>query len=160
MKKQYLLSLFMLAFCLSISSLSAQNYLILKLADGTNNGTLLSNLNRITFSSGNMIVKKTDASFDSYLISSINKMTIGIYSDVPNVPENRTSLAVYPCPATDHIQLKNAPDSELNIRIFSMDGKVLITTKIVGSQAININSLSRGLYLMKVDNDILKFVKQ
>jgi hypothetical protein len=107
-----------------------------------------------------MILKKTDASFDSYLISSISKMTFGLYSDVPNVQRNKTALAVFPCPATNRIQLKNAPDGEINITIFSLDGQVLLSTKMSGSQTIDINKLSPGLYLLKTGNDILKFVKQ
>jgi len=162
MTKSYLHIVFILAVCFASTSLStAQNSLIFRMNDGTGKGIAVSNLNKITFSAGNMVVRKTDASTENFVIANIQKMLFGIYSDVSDIKAEGTTLAVYPCPASNFIQLKNAPTGELNLTVFSMHGALLITQKLTSSsQQLDIHQLPNGLYLLKVNNALLKFVKQ
>jgi hypothetical protein len=88
-------------------------------------------------------------------------MMFGLYSAVPEVATDETSLVVYPSPATDFIHLKNAPAGELNITVYTLTGAMLMNNKLTdNSQQIDIRPLAKGIYLLRVNTEILKFAKQ
>ncbi|HEY6914270.1 MAG TPA: T9SS type A sorting domain-containing protein [Paludibacter sp.] len=163
MKNSYLYVGLLLIACSGLmSGVAAQNSLILKLNNGTGTGIPLSSLNKITFSSGNMIVGKIDAGSDTYLLSDIQKMTFGLFSGVEEITADKTLPVVYPNPASTYIRLNNVADERnLEVKIYRIDGvQVLAQTLQSASDVININQLSQGIYLLKVSNQILKFTKQ
>lgn len=146
---------------ITISLVSAQNSMIVRLKDGSSSGTLVSSTNKITFSGGNLLLKKNDASVSSYLISDINKITFGLYSGISEIVSQQTTLSVYPCPARNSVQLKNTPEGQVHITIYNLAGiPQLNCTLNDGTQAIDISNLPKGLYLLKANNKTLKFTKQ
>ena len=160
MKKNFYLIAFLIlvsgAFCLQ-----AQNSLIVNLNDGTSSNNLLSSLNKVTFSAGNMTVSKKDASTNSYAISAIRNMQFGVYSGVYDVSENQSELSIYPVPACDFIKIKNAPEGQLRVVIFSLDGTILKNCVMSdSSQPIDISCFKCGLYLLRVNDKTIKFTKQ
>ncbi len=162
MKKQIQL-LGLLIFYLAISThlLQAQNNLIVKFKSGTQSVSLLSTVDRITFSGGNILLKKTDTSTSSLLLSDISRLTFGLYSAVNEITADPIGLAIYPSPATRYINLLNAPQGEIKIMIFGLDGTTLMNKKLnSGMRQVDISDLGKGLYLLKVNNTTFKFVKQ
>lgn len=159
--KQIYIGLLLFLLVISMNFVKAQNSLIIKFNDGSQTGSLLSTIDRITFSGGNLLLKNTDATSSSLIISDIDKLSFGVLSGVPEVFTDETSLMVYPSPATDYIVLKNPPAGEINIIVFRLDGSVLMNKKLSNaSQKINISNFANGLYLLKVNNKTLKFTKQ
>lgn len=156
--------IYLIAFLFFVSGvfcLQAQNSLIVSLNDGSSSSNLLSSLNRVTFSAGNMNVIKKDASANSYAISNIRNMNFGVYSDVYDVSENQSTLSVYPVPACDFINIKNAPEGQLRVVIFSLDGTILKNCVMSdGSQPIDVSCFKCGLYLLRVNDKTIKFTKQ
>ena len=145
----------------SINISQAQNSLIIRMHDGTQSGSIVSSLDKITFSGNTMIVKKTDTTLSSYIFSDIQRMTFGIYSDISTVKADPNELTIYPNPATKYILLKNAPEGELTIVVYGLDGIELIHKKLMnGMQQIDISDLAKGLYLLKVNEKTFKFRKQ
>lgn len=160
MKKHFYIIAFLILVS-GISSLQAQNSLIISLNDGTSSNNLLSSLNKVTFSAGNMTVSKKDASTSLYAISSIRNMNFGVYSGVQDISENQSALSVYPVPACDFINLKNAPEGQLRLMIFGLDGTILKNCVLNdSSQPIDISCLKCGLYLLRVNDKTIKFAKQ
>ena len=163
MKNSYLLAGLLLVVCfISINRVTAQNNLIFALKNGASKGILVANLDKITFASGSLIVKKTDTTTESFMLTDIQKMTFGIFSGINDVVSNQTNLAVYPNPASTTIRLINSPtDGDLNIAIFRIDGVQLINQQLhTATDMIDVSKLARGLYLLKVNNGIIKFTKQ
>jgi hypothetical protein len=162
MKKQ--LQLFgLLLFYVAISThlLQAQNNLIVKFKSGTQSVSVLSTVDRITFSGGNLLLKKTDASTSSLLLSDISRLTFGLYSAVTEITADPTGLAIYPSPVSHYVNLLNAPQGEIRIMIFGLDGTTLMNKKLnSGMRQVDISDLAKGLYLLKVNNTTFKFVKQ
>jgi len=70
-------------------------------------------------------------------------------------------ISIYPNPASDVIYMKNAPETSTIVSIYRIDG-ALILQKQISSQnkASNISELTSGLYVIKIDNQALKFIKQ
>jgi hypothetical protein len=154
--------LFFAVLVSALNAVDAQQSLIIKFNDGTNKGTLVSSLNKITFATGNMLVKKTDTTTDSYVMSTLNRMSFGIYSAVPELTTSQTELRVYPNPATSYIKLKNYTiDSELHVAVYSVDGTLVISNYLTSnSDRIDVSSLRNGMYLLKVNEKTIKFIKQ
>ena len=162
MKRQLqIFGLLIIYLAVSTHLLQAQNNLFVRFKSGTQSVSVLSTVDRITFSGGNLLLKKTDASTSSLLLSDISRLTFGLYSAVNEITADQTGLAIYPSPATDYINVKNAPQGEVHIVIFGLDGTTLVNKKLnSGMRQVDISDLAKGLYLLKVNNTTFKFVKQ
>jgi len=75
---------------------------------------------------------------------------------------NEQLPTVYPNPVTDFLYIsENFSKEECNIRIFSLDGKLIkstVTNK--GVTKIDIQELRSGMYILELNNSALKFVKE
>ncbi len=139
----------------------AQNSLTVKFSDGSENVTLLSTLNKITFSEGNLLLNKKEIGTNSYQISNISKLTFGLFSEIPAVSTDHTSIIIFPNPAKDFIRLKNIPPGKYPINIYGLNGNLLYTCSLSeASQQIDLSNLDKGFYILKVNGQNLKFVKQ
>ena len=67
-------------------------------------------------------------------------------------------LQLYPNPSTDSINISLENASNLSVKVFAMDGKLIIDQALESSRALNINSLSKGMYVMQVENEGEKYV--
>lgn len=76
--------------------------------------------------------------------------------------DNSNNLTLYPNPASDFIYLKGIDYKMLseNYEISDINGKELQSGKLESKNKISIESLSPGVYFLKIDNHIVKFVKQ
>jgi len=160
--KQILIGLLLFNFIIPTNNCAqTQDNLTLKFKDGSQTVSLINTLDRITFSRGNVILKKTDSSLISFVFTNIDRLSFGVFSGLPETFKDETSIRVYPIPATNFIMLKNLPEGEVNIQIFRLDGVVLMNKKLSDStQQIDISNFANGLYLLKVNNKTLKFTKQ
>ena len=70
--------------------------------------------------------------------------------DAVNENQLNNNVVVYPNPAKDILYVKNISDQAI-ITILSADGKSLM--KVQNTREINISSLQKGLYLVKIDDE-------
>lgn len=79
--------------------------------------------------------------------------------DIPN----DNPLQLYPNPSTDFITINLENASNLSVKVFAIDGKLMMTKKLESSTSLNISSLSKGMYFMQVENEgekhVAKFFK-
>jgi hypothetical protein len=160
MRRPVILFFLALIYCLSVIS-QTRNSLVIRLGDGSDKTILLSTIKKITFSVSSIILNKTDSTTAPYAISDVKKMSFGFYSAVDEVFLDTNGVLLYPNPATDFLIIKNVPNSELNVTVFGIDGTIIKSEKLSSiSYKIDISDLKKGIYLLKVDNTILKFMKQ
>jgi hypothetical protein len=73
-------------------------------------------------------------------------------------------VKVYPNPATDRITLTSTGEHGISgsaFTVYTADGKVLSTGIITGDVFnINVSTLRRGLYFLRVGDQVVRFVKQ
>lgn len=139
------------------------NSLVLILKNGTQQSKDLNMIRKLTFSSTDLILNYTNGMLDSFAGSTIQRMvfsTTNSFSDVATVDETQ-QVSLYPNPASSFIQLKNASTaSGVAVTIFRADGAVALSTQLTSAtDQISVSNLSKGLYLLKVNNQILKFIK-
>jgi len=154
-----LLTIFLYLLAVGITEVHAQTNLTVKFKDGTQKISSINSVGKLTVSDQNLVIKLTDGTASTYLLTAIQKIIFDNSTEVNNIA-NQKELLLYPNPATDFILLKNAVEGQSNITIYSMDGALLASTNIYDpNQQIDISSLPKGLYILKVNNQVLKFSK-
>jgi len=124
--------------------------------------TALANIGYVKLQDGSMsIYSKENVLLGQNQLSEVRKVTYEDRSVTPTSLEENTSssVMVYPNPTQDALVIKNA-DADV-ARVFNMNGQLLITTTIVdGSATLNVSSLSQGTYLLLLNTELVKFIKQ
>jgi len=171
MEKSIIILLFLIA--LGITGLTAQTMFVRETSE-TQTKYLLSNVKMMKFSSGNIMISKTDGNSDIYTLSGLRYLNFFDISTgiVPVASKTEVmKLQVYPNPVADVLNINiEFPKSENQtgvIEILSIEGKIFYT-QIINSQAniyhVNVTSFPKGLYLCKINNgktiETLKFLKQ
>lgn len=67
-------------------------------------------------------------------------------------------FSIYPNPASDSLFLQGK-DKVNSVEIYDMTGKKILSQSKIFENKIDIRSLSKGMYLLKVNNQTLKFIK-
>lgn len=118
-------------------------------------------------SDGNYMVAGTTASSESGDVSAANKglydfwlIKIGASTTLGTSAFSKNDVVVSPNPAKDFAVLSNLPKAA-DISIFDMSGKVIFETKTMGSTlTLNTSSYKPGVYLINVNGQVLKLLKQ
>ena len=155
----------LLLSALGLTSVQAQT-LYVKESSGTQTAYTLSNVQKMTFSSGSVTIQKSDNSTGIYVLGGLRYLSFKDYAT--GIEEltttNNTSMAVYPNPVSDilNIDLTDADNKSGTISILSLDGKVMLTQPTTGAGIVtlNIGHLPKGMYLCRYNNaNGLKTVK-
>jgi hypothetical protein len=162
--KQNLLSIIIFVLSGFIGKqVSAQNIAV-RLKDGSLHTKELVTVQKITFSNNYLLLNYSGGLFDSYNIPQINKVYFNAIStgsktiSLNNKPE---SISVYPNPAKEILTIGNVPENRLKLLIYGIDGVLVFQTEIfMGENHVNVVSLKNGLYVLKINNQAFKFIKQ
>lgn len=157
----------LIIFCLLCSMINfqmkAQSSLIVDTQDGNEINIPLSTLQKITFSDNNIVFNKIDGSSVNYQMSLISKLYFDAYSSgiEDEIKTEIQSLVVYPNPATSYIKIETRLSDACLVCIFNLDGRLALCEKISSSDnIINISALPLGFYIVKVNNQVSKFLKR
>jgi hypothetical protein len=152
---------------LALLELKAQNMNVIE-ADQTHTYSL-NNIRSLTFSSGNLIIKKTDNNSTSFALNLINNVNFDfIISNESEIRYAKNTIPfVYPNPVKDilNINIGNLNESVM-IRILSLEGKIIVFKKVNSSEniAIDLSELSSGVYLCQYITDsetrTIKIIKE
>lgn len=142
---------------LGLTGLQAQTMYV-KESIGTQTAYTLSNIQKMSFSSGNLTVTKTDNNNGVYALSDLRYL---IFSDVStylqeNLSVQSTMLSVYPNPVSDilKIDLAGISEAEGTLSILNIEGKTLLTKQVNNEEvlSLSVSHLSTGIYLCLYSN--------
>lgn len=68
-------------------------------------------------------------------------------------------VKVYPNPVKNYISVSGITKDQ-QYEIYSMDGKLIKTGTYSSGKTIDVNILTKGVYLLKIENQNLKFIKE
>lgn len=159
--KRLIFSSLFIFYGFGLTPLWSQNNLTLHFVSGSERTTALSSLSKITFSGSNMVMTFTNGIFESIDLLSVQKIGFTNLNEVESIDEAGDALMVYPSPAADQITLVNIPEGSKLATIYRLDG--FVTSKIQlssASQDIDVSALPNGLYLLRVNNNTVKFAKK
>ena len=167
------LLLFSILLLFGFAGLKAQTKLYVSQKSGTQTVFTASDLRKLTFDGGKMVVNKTDGSGSDYSLGDIRYLCFNDYiTGVPqSVASQSSKLSVYPNPVADQLQIEyqTAKAGNTQIEILDLQGKLLLQ-QALGSTAgtnhdqITVTKLAKGIYLCRVNNgksiETIKFLKQ
>lgn len=156
---------------IGLTGLHAQKLQILE-TGGKQSAYFLSDIKKMSFSSGNITVIKSGGDTYTYALKNVVSLN---YNQTTSVVEqsfpikNNESLVLYPNPAKEvlFLHLQTGQTSSGIIEIISMEGKMVYRQDINSNSTIyeiDMSNISRGLYVIKVNRgssiETAKFIKQ
>lgn len=155
-----ILSLFFL-FGIAVMNVHSQsNALMLKKTDGTDQTVAFIKLKKITFSGTNLVLNYQTEPTESISLASIRKMIFGTYTAVDRITVDNKDLNIYPNPSTDFISVKAGMVAKSNIAIYSLSGTLVLSVTLTSiDEKIDVRSLQKGMYILKLENQAFKFTK-
>jgi hypothetical protein len=154
---------------LGLTGLQAQTMYV-KERSGTQTTYTLSNIQKMSFSSGNLTIIKTDNSGNVYALSDLQylnfpKITMDLQEDLSF---KNQMLSVYPNPVGDilNIDLTGMSQAEGTISIINFEGKTLVSRQVNNEEVLllDISHLPTGIYLCRYSNAseirTVKIIKQ
>ncbi|MDD2962097.1 MAG: T9SS type A sorting domain-containing protein [Muribaculaceae bacterium] len=157
MKARILCFLFAFMPLLPIA-LSGENYVVINFNNGEQKIAATSDVARITFSDGSIVLNLKDNSSFSTALSTLQNIK---FSD-NNAGVEATELSkIEPSIITeiDRIIVSGISDTTA-VTIYSISGAVAKKDTIANGESISISDLPRGIYLINVESSTFKFLKQ
>jgi hypothetical protein len=154
---------------LGLTGLQAQTMYV-KESNGTQTAYALSNIKKMSFSSGNFTVTKTDNTNGVYALNNLRYFNFTDLST--NIEEplsvQKQMLNVYPNPVTNvlNIDLTGTIQEEGTLIIFNFEGKAELNRQVSnkGVLSLDISHLPKGLYFCRYANvtetRTVKIIKQ
>ena len=150
MQKRLLLFFAILLF--SHVGIQAQSYLVVN----GNKSFTLSDVQKITFANGNMVVTSTSSS-DSFALSSLNGFK---FSDtaITTSNENLEASGMKVVVTNSTLYVSGAAGSLASI--YTIGGAILYSQILTPESAITIGGFPSGIYILKVNGTSFKFMKR
>lgn len=132
--------------------------IIVFLNDGTEQTYNLSEADRLYFEDNTKLVIEEVATKRAVTIPLANIRKITCDEFVGTEENADLNVNIFPNPVHNTMTFHNLNGKE-TIRIYALDGRLLKSFEISGSQTIDISDLSIGLYLVKTQSCTLKMIK-
>ena len=153
--------LFATSSLLALSTAYSANTLKIWQLDGSEKTEALSVVGKITLTNDAVtLYSTTNEILSTTPITSVRKITFeeGTSTNVKNWSDSK--LKVFPNPTQDNILIEGIREGE-TVRIYSLQGVLLKSVKAeLGTTQIPVSDLSVGTYLLQVETDVLKFIKE
>jgi len=161
MRVKLLSSILFLILLSWINGTEAQS-LVVRLTDGSETSQYLSTVNKLSFSDGSLMVDFNSGTTDTYYLSEVQKLYFDSNVSVSELSSNPgQTLKVYPNPAGEYVLISNIPGQAGKIRIYNVEGRLVIERTITGAEmSVDVSTLSKGLYFISTEGLSSKFIKQ
>lgn len=150
------LLLLLLNYGISYSQISQIH---VKQTSGTEKSTEISKVNKIYFIDNNLVINSKDNTNEYFDLNSIQKLYFKSTTSIEsNVEVN--SILIFPNPARENFKIKGITNYPINVTIYNMIGERLIEVSIENENTtIDVSNLLRGIYLVKVNTNVIKMEK-
>ena len=117
------------------------------------------NVTQFSFSGDNLLINQ-NGTITPITRSLIRKLTLEdvATSSIETYDEN-AHIFIYPNPTSDKLNMASETEQQVMVRIFSLNGQVLMQQQMSTSESINVSSLAKGIYIIKINETSYKFSK-
>lgn len=143
------------AFCFA-PFLQAQN-MVIRLQSGADQTISLSNLQKITFSNSNLVLNYVSGETQSYGFSSLEKVYFSPYTAIKNASSPKSDIFFNP--SDNQVHFRNLAEGANPVAVYRMDGVAVISTTISNNESIDMSGFPSSIYLIRINNQVLKFKK-
>ena len=140
----------------------AETSLIIQPLSGQEHANTLAQIGYVKVTQDSLFVfNHSDFLLLKIAIKDVRHIRYGTQNDATGIDgvQVTTTCRVYPNPTMDRLIIDNANCEK--VYIFDLNGRLLRTTPINGERtSINVTSLPQGDYLLLLNNQTIKFIKQ
>jgi hypothetical protein len=138
---------------------SQESTMVVKLKSGVSNSLNIKSIKSIHLASGMLYLNEFDGTNAVYANADIQKIYFEVATSVPSVPENPNVLA-YPNPTLGLVYFKGLTEETIPVHVFNLSGVEVFSGRINSSvQSLDISFLPRGIYLINLNNKLVKMIK-
>jgi len=155
-----------------LSGLGAQTAMNVKIKSGTQTSFALGDINKLTFTSGNLTVTKKDGNSTYFALANVLNLNFSeITSSIAEIKgDKQSNMLLYPNPVVNNLQIRYESTTEENasLQIIDIQGKIVYLqsqNSQTGTNYLNIplETYPNGMYLCRLhhgnDIEIKKFIK-
>jgi hypothetical protein len=151
----------MIAICCFPWQSIAQTGLKVICQDGSEQLFSIAETGDIHFESNHLIISENEEAVSVSIPFAVAQKIV-FTSPVMHLPTNATDnryFSIYPNPAKDYIAIAGDAEGNLEIKIRSLSGQLLLSEQLTPDEKINVSHLPSGFYLVQVNEKTLKFSK-
>ena len=117
------------------------------------------NVTQFAFSGDDLVISQNGntTSIDRSLIRKITLEDVATTS-IETYDEN-AKIFIYPNPTSDKLNMSSETEQQVLVSIFSLNGQKLMQQRMSTSESIDVSSLSKGIYIIKINETSYKFSK-
>ena len=109
----------------------------------------------------NMIDNASSTTINSAINEGYTECLTSVIGSELNGPDQ---INIYPNPATESIFISNIKEEKINLTIYDIQGRIVLEETIYENQSINIKSLEKGVYQIKLEGnktiETRRFIKE
>ncbi len=157
MKKAFLKTVAAALFIATAMPSSAADLLTVTGSDGTPKKVELAQIQKVHFEGEKMVITHSEGthevSLDGLQLSFDEKTSTGIISDANIADDIAVTIA------NGNITITAQNDKSFNVFVYSLQGQTATAIKGNGTITLDTNSLSKGAYILKVNDKVYKFIR-
>ena len=117
------------------------------------------NVTQFSFSGDNLLINQ-NGTVTPISRSIIRKLTLEdvTTSSIETYDEN-ARIFIYPNPTSDKLNMASETEQQVLVSIFSLSGQKLMQQQMSTSESIDVSSLAKGIYIIKINETSYKFSK-
>ncbi len=162
MRKYSLFGLLVLSVVIYSTAITAQTRsLRIQFLSGESTEIALIRLSKIKFDSEDVLLEFREGTTLRYGIATISQMNYRDYTSVSSVQVGSQAILLSSASDAQQLWLENLPEGGSQISIYSVTGAHILRENAVGPvHTMDISSLSKGVYVLKIKEQVIKFTKQ
>lgn len=127
-------------------------------SDGNEYEYRLASVEEILFETNRGSLSMTLVGKDGIQVEGIQTLLFGTMADVPtSIDESgETKVYAYPNPVVNTLNVLGVSDTE-PLFVYDLSGKCLMTER---GNKVEVSNLTKGTYILKVNNQCIKFIKK
>ena len=120
--------------------------------------TTFENVTKFYFSNGNLMIAQ-GAVETSIPTSTVQRLELAAVTHQDISEWGEDAIFVYPNPTSDKLFFSCKENQEVTVSVYTMNGQLLLSEQMNTSESLNVSSLAKGMYLIRINNQNYKFSK-
>ena len=161
MKRQLkrLTLLFALTTMLLPAISEAQTSLTLRFNDGTSQNYVIPATGGIYFDGDTVMHLQTNSGMATHRVDDVRSVVFAHSNSITDAMLESHTVVLYPNPSKDYITIDGGDDGMRQVTVFSATGVAVIQGTFSKGEKIDVSTLKRGFYIVKVNGNALKMYK-
>ena len=120
--------------------------------------TTFENVTKFYFSNGNLIIDQSGVE-TSIPTSTVQRLELAAVTTQDISEWGEDAIFVYPNPASDKLFFSCKENQEVTVSVYTMNGQLLLSEQMNTSESLNVSSLAKGMYIIRINSQNYKFSK-